>query len=355
MNALSQTAAFEIPCKILPQCDLIHVFDLVGPLWENFREQQIFITGGTGFFGKWLLETLLYANEQLDLGCRIVVLSRNPMVFAENNPHLSDPAIVSFVTGDVRDFIYPEGPFKFVIHAATDVVADTTSIDLFCSCVDGTKRVLDFARQAGCSHFLLVSSGAVYGRQPGHLAAIPESYTGAPDPLNTKSAYGEGKHCAEWLANAYGEEYRFGVKVARCFAFVGPHLPLDKHFAIGNFILDALTDKEMVIQGDGTPCRSYLYAADLAVWLWSILLRAPAGTAYNVGGDEAISIAEVAQRVKQLAGSDKEITIVTPRDSLKQVERYVPDVQKAEHELGLKTWIPLGEAIHRTLEWSKSV
>lgn len=353
MTPLSLTAGCATHCKKLPQGDLIHVLDKIGPLWENFRGQRVFITGGTGFFGKWLLESLLFANERLDLGCLITVLSRNPKGFAEGNPHLSDPAIVSFVAGDMCDFVYPEGPFKFVIHAATDVAADTTAIDLFCSCLDGTRRVLEFARHTGCSNFLLVSSGAVYGRQPEDLVAIQESFTGAPDTLKTKSAYGEGKRCAEWLANAYGEEYRFGVKVARCFAFVGPHLPLDKHFAIGNFISDLLSDSAIVIQGDGTAYRSYLYAADLAIWLWTILLRAPDGVAYNVGGDEAITIAGLAQRITQIAGSHNEIKIMNLPDPLKAADRYVPDVQKAEHELGLKTWVSLDEAIYRTLQWIK--
>lgn len=346
-----QTAARTIPCKKLPEDDLIHVFDAVGPLLEDFRGQWIFITGGTGFFGKWLLETLLYANQRLDLGCHITVLSRNAVAFAENYPHLSDPSIVNFVTGDVQDFVYPDGQYKFVIHAATDVVAPTNAVDLFSSCIDGSKRVLDFARQAGCTDFLLVSSGAVYGRQPEDLDAIPENYTGAPDPLNTRSAYGEGKRCSEWLAHAYGELYGFNVKIARCFAFVGPYLPLDKHFAIGNFIRDALTDSEIVIQGDGTAFRSYLYAADLAIWLWTILLRAPDGVAYNVGGDEAITIADLAQLVTQLAGSDKKIRVMTSTDLLKATERYLPDVQKAGQDLGLKTLIPLNEAIHRTMQW----
>jgi len=353
MTASSQTADGAIACKKLPHADLGHVFDKVGALWESFRGERVFISGGTGFFGKWLLETLLDANQRLDLGCRVTVLSRRPADFATCHPHLSDPSVVTLVTGDVRDFAYPEGRYKFVIHAATDVAADSAAIDLFCSCLDGTRRVLDFARQAGCDDFLLVSSGAVYGRQPEQLAAIPESYPGAPDPLDPKSAYGEGKRCSEWLASAYGEQHRFRVKIARCFAFVGPHLPLDGHFAIGNFIRDAVSGSPIVIQGDGTPYRSYLYAADLAVWLWTILLRAPGAAAYNVGGAEAITIAELGLRVSRIAGSSKAVTVMTPCLPSKAAERYVPDVQKAEHGLGLKTWIPLDEAIHRTVQWLK--
>jgi len=355
MSIPSQTAACAIPCKKLLQDDLIHVFDKVGHLWENFRGERLFITGGTGFFGKWLLETLLYANQQLDLGCRVTVLSRNPVAFAVSNPHLSDPALVSFVTGDVRDFVFPEGRYKYVIHASTDVVAPTDAVDLFSSCVDGTRRVLDFARQARCTDFLLVSSGAVYGRQPDDMETIPETYAGAPDIRNIRSAYGEGKRCSEWLTNAYGELYAFNVKIARCFAFVGPHLPLDKHFAIGNFIFDTLADKEIVIQGDGTAYRSYLYAADLAVWLWTILIRGVAGVVYNVGGDEAISIAGLAQRVTQLAGSHHEVKVMTPHDPANKPDRYIPDVNKAALDLGLTCEISLDEAIHRTLQWNRGL
>lgn len=352
MSTLFQTAAANSGKK-LPLDDLEHVCNKISTLWDNFRGQQIFITGGTGFFGKWLLETLLYANGKLDLGCRITVLSRNPQHFIENTPHLCEPSLVSFVTGDVCDFIFPDGQFKFVIHAATDVVAPTDAVDLFTCCVDGTRRVLDFAHQAGCTDFLLISSGAVYGRQPDYMEAIPETYMGAPDPLNSRSAYGEGKRCSEWLAHAYGEFYGCNVKIARCFAFVGPYLPLDKHFAIGNFIHDALSNNEIVLQGDGTAYRSYLYAADLAVWLWTILLRGPAGSAYNVGGDEAITIADLAERVNTIAGSRNKIKIMSRLDPDKKPDRYVPDVKKAELNLGLTCEIRLDDAIEKTLQWNR--
>ncbi len=352
MSVSFQSADCVIPDKKLPLGDLVHVFDTLGTLWENFREQRVFITGGTGFFGKWLLETLLYADQRLDLNCQITVLSRNPKKFTENNPHFSNLAHVSFVTGDVRDFIYPAGPYEFIIHAATDVINPTKAINLFFSCMDGTKRVLDFASQAECSNFLLVSSGAIYGRQPDEMETIPETYMGAPDILNVKSAYGEGKRCSEWLANAYGKEHQFAVKVARCFAFVGPHLPFDEHFAIGNFIRDALADKEIIIQGDGTPYRSYLYTADLAIWLWTILLCGRAGAAYNVGGDEAITIADLARRVNKIAASKKGVRVVIPVGPAKEADRYIPDISKATLDLGLTCRINLNEAIRRTILWA---
>jgi dTDP-glucose 4,6-dehydratase len=201
---------------------------------------------------------------------------------------------------------------------------------------------------------LAASSGAVYGRQPPELTHIPETYAGAPDPLDPASAYGEGKRLAEHLCALYHHRHGIDTKIARCFAFVGPHLPLDAHFAIGNFIRDALAGGPVRVSGDGTPCRSYLYAADLAVWLWTILFRAPACRPYNIGSGESVTILEAARAVAESAGLPPSAVTVARSPSAAPPQRYVPDVSRAETELGLRAWTPLGEAVARTLRFHQT-
>lgn len=338
----------------LPEADLVHAFDAIGKSgWQALAHRRLFVTGGTGFVGKWLLATLIDADRRLALGCRVTVLSRDPDAFTVAAPHLARAPRVDIVRGDVRDFEFPAGRFDVVIHAATDVIAQNTPSGTFATCVEGTRRVLDFAVHVGATNFLLVSSGAIYGRQPPGISRVPETHAGAPDPLLQASAYGEGKRVSEWLTCARATESGLRVTIARCFAFVGPYLPLDKQFAIGNFLRAAMAGEEIVIQGDGTPYRSYLHAADMAAWIWAVLLRGQPGAAYNVGGEEALSIADLGQRVVRILGSTSKVHTLKRATADCEPERYVPDVSRARTELDLPAPIPLDEALLRTARWHR--
>jgi dTDP-glucose 4,6-dehydratase len=219
--------------------------------------------------------------------------------------------------------------------------------------VDGTRRVLDFAASSGARQLLLTSSGAVYGPQPPDCERLSENQTIAPSPENVDTAYGQGKRAAEFLCCAAHAETGLEAKIARCFAFVGPYLPLDSGFAIGNFIRDALDGDVIAVTGDGTPRRSYLYAADLALWLWTILLRGRPASPYNVGSERDVSIAELAHIVAQaVSGSGVEIAQEPKPGAV--AARYVPDTSRAAGELGLHTTVSLEEAIRRTVAWHRT-
>jgi dTDP-glucose 4,6-dehydratase len=141
------------------------------------------------------------------------------------------------------------------------------------------------------------------------------------------------------------------IKIARCFAFVGPHLPLDTHFAIGNFIADVLAGRPIRINGDGTPMRSYLYASDLAIWLWTMLFQSPHLIAVNVGSDRDLSILELARAVVQSLDASIDIHVAKEVIPGAGVARYVPSVDRARRLLGLKETVDLQDAIRRTAAW----
>ena len=339
------------PFPPLPLADLEHVLAHTRGLWEELRGQSLFITGGTGFFGHWLLESFTHANDVLGLNARATVLSRNPAAFARKSPHLAARPYLRWLAGDVRDFAFPPGAFSYVIHAGTTSGGPVEPLEMFDTIVHGTRRVLDFAATHGTRKFLFISSGAVYGKQPPELTHIPEDYAGAPDPLDPASAYGEGKRAAELLCSLISRKHGFEAKIARCFAFVGPHLPLDAHFAVGNFIRDALRGGPIHVNGDGFPQRSYLYAADLAVWIWICLFAGAAGRSYNVGSDEAISIAELANVVAALHYPAPPVVVAQVAELNHLPAHYVPDTGRAAGELGLRVRVPLAEALTRTLNW----
>jgi len=333
----------------LPKEDLEHVLAHTRPHWEHLRGGRIFVTGATGFFGIWLLESFAFANRSLDLGAKLVGLSRKQEAFYEKAPHLAQESSIALHRGDVRDFDFPQGSFTHVIHAGTTSSAPVQPSEMLDTIVRGTKRTLEFAVAAGAKRFLFVSSGSVYGKQPSNITHLSESYRGAPNPMDPNSAYGEGKRVGELLCAMAHKEHGLETAIARCFAFVGPHLPLDAHFAIGNFIRNAIKGGCIKVK-DGTPCRSYLYAADLAIWLWTILFKGQACHPYNVGSDQEITISDLAQTVASTLGG----SVASSTSALKfssPATRYVPDVSRIEKELGLAPAIKLSDSLQRVAVW----
>lgn len=332
--------------------DLDHILEHTRDLWPSLRNASILITGGTAFVGTWLLESLTYANDRLNLGVKATVITRSPEAFASKAPHLASHCALQLVEADACSFPFPEGEYPFIIHAATERYFNAVPeypLSTFDRDIKATRRVLEFARTHGTRRLLLTSSGAVYGKQPSDLTHIPEDYAGAPSTMDRQSPYGQAKRISEWMCAMYAAQYGFAALIGRLFTFVGPHLPLDANFAVGNFIRDAMNGGPIRLAGDGTPYRSYLYAADLAIWLWTILIKGESCRPYNVGSGEEISIADLAKTVAANTRPDVRIEIAgTPVPGAAAL-RYVPSVERAEKELGLRPLIGLGEGVRRTV------
>ena len=294
---------------------------------------RLLITGGTGFFGKSMLDYRLRHPEWPWAKAEWVILSRSPESFREAHPVLASQLGVSFVAGDVRDFAFPEGRFDAIVHAATSAVTTLSDDEMTSVIVDGARHVAEFAKASGCRKVLFTSSGAVYGPRT--------SPASEDDECRPATAYGKGKLEAEKILIESGLD----AKIARCFAFVGPHLNRGIHYAVGNFIQNGLDGKPIVINGDGTPLRSYLYADDLVEWLFAILERGESGRAYNVGSDRALSIRQLAEAVRGVLGSRSEIAVHGKLQPGEKPSVYVPSIDRARSELSLEVKVGLEDAI----------
>jgi nucleoside-diphosphate-sugar epimerase len=337
--------------KPLDRQDLDHVLQHAAGALASLRSARLFLTGGTGFFGHWLLEPLLHANRELQLGLHATVLTRNASRFRARSPHIAADAAITLVEGDIASFRFPIAPFSHILHAATDSggqQGQQTPYTLARSIVGGTQRVLEFAGECGASRLLYVSSGAVYGRAT-TLLKTPETFLSAPDPLALGSSYDEAKRMSETLCVAFADQSALQPVLARCFAFVGPHLPLDAHFAIGNFLRAAMRHEPIVIHSDGTARRSWLYMA--AAWLITLLVRGQPRRAYNVGSDHGMSIAEAARLTAATLQPGTEVRVEGIVDLDRPLNSYVPAIDRARSELGLDVWVPLEEALRRTAAW----
>ncbi|TCC96245.1 NAD-dependent epimerase/dehydratase family protein [Pedobacter hiemivivus] len=336
--------------------DLDSILKHTAKCWESAKNKTFFITGGTGFFGIWLQMSFIFINRKLNLNSKVIILTRNKTEFLKKYPWLHEYPEMSFLEGDITEFEFIDDHIDYIIHAATEASVKLNieePLTMFKTVVNGTKRALDFARLKNVKSFLLTSSGAVYGKQTSDMANISEDYLGAPSPSLASSMYGEGKRMAEVLCSVYSENYNIPVKVARCYAFIGPFLPLDSHFAAGNFIRNVLRGEDILIEGDGTPLRSYMYAADLVAWLWTILFEGEINRPYNVGSDESISIHELATLIAKNDDSDNVgIYIKTPRSNEISL-KYVPNVDRATTELDLRIINSIGVAIKKTIDFNR--
>ena len=315
---------------------------------------NLLITGGTGFFGKSILRYLAFSNQKPSCSdVSITLLSRHPEKFICEYGYLLERLNATVQYGDIlqRESLPWEKNFSHVLHAAADssLGPSLDSMSRYDQIVSGTRNILDLALNTKAKRFLLTSSGAVYGAQPQDLIAIPEGYLGMPDPLDAINAYGVAKRTAEHLCALYYKKFGLNFSIARCFAFVGQDLPLDIHFAIGNFISDALKNSSIEVKGDGSPLRTYLNQNDLAEWLIKILLDGRPGEAYNVGSDEKISIRDLAYLVRDIIAPHKKVSIIgTP--SLEIRNRYVPDISKVRAEFNLQVKISLRDSIAQVQE-----
>ena len=345
----------KINCNYNLTSDFEHITSSCDHIFQELNNSHIFLTGGTGFIGTWILESIKHANVNMNLNIKVSILTRDSKLFKTKLPDLGNYDKYDFVDGDIVNFKYPEKKYDYIIHGATDASAELNEKHpdkMFSTIVDGTNHILKMSKKIKVKKFLYMSSGAVYGNQPVNMSKIEESWFGSVNFVDTKSAYAEGKRSAEMLCSIYNKKHNIDISIARIFALLGPYLTLGIHFAAGNFILDAINKKKVIVKGNGLPVRSYLYPTDLVIFLFNLLIKKESHiNPYNIGSDDAISIKDLAKKISTLIGNG-EYEVMSHNDKGWNLGRYVPNTDKFSKDFNLDRNVSLDEAIIRTAKWN---
>lgn len=331
------------------QSDLNSISEFNPSFWMELKNKSLFGTGCTGFIGAWFIYSFIHLNKKHQLNATFTILTRNRNKLLEKYPELETEKSISIVEGDITDFKFPDGKFDYVIHGATEVASfqagDASSL------IDvsylGTKRLIEFCKTRKVERVLFLSSGAAYGDLPQGLDKFSEDFKTGPVTNSAKSSYGEGKRLGEMLLF---NEKAFSTVAARIFATCGAFLPMDSEYAFASFLKDCLKGQKIEIKGNGKSTRSYLYARDLILQLWTLLLKGTENEIYNVGSEIEVSIAELAQEFAKTLNPKVEVKVLGTDSAY---SRYVPLTNKIKKQFDFPSEVPLQEAILKTAEFYK--
>ena len=324
---------------------------------EHLVNSNVVITGASGFIGTWLALSWASARKEFQGGGKLLLTSRSPHSVLEQVLKIDEKCPAHIISSDIKNFTIPDEFHKgHIIHAATPASASLNSDDpytMFNVIIEGQERILAEALRTS-SRLLFLSSGAVYGNQPLDLEKLSEECTFDRHEGGKISAYHDGKRAAEMQCDIATLRWGTDVVTARLFAFIAPFLPFGTHFAVGNFMQDALQGSQIVIKSGGGSVRSYQYGTDLCSSLWALLVRGTKGEKYNVGSDAAVSIKELAQSVARNVNPSAEV-VITGTDTHENTTRYLPSINKITRELNVRNNVDLEQAIKRTASWWKQL
>jgi len=332
----------------LAHSDLDEILSGVGQDWNKFTGSHLVVLGGTGFVGSWLVSALLHANKSLDLDLRLTVPTRNVnAAYVKLRLDGEDP--IDLVEADIREFSPSVfGRADYYLHAATPSVKSTGAANQSLvteATLGGASRLLTYISEGNSlPSFLHTSSGIVYGSQPLDLEKLQELEV-VTEPEISKS-YAHAKWEAENLVRSATENGKIRGSNPRLFAFFGPHLALDEHFAIGNFMSDAMSGKKIQVQGNPNTVRSYLYPTDLTIWLIKLLAEPNIG-AMNFGSEHPVTMMELAQTITTLT-SGQGIDFLNPAID---ASRYVPSTRNTQEVLNVTQRVSLTDGLERWIKW----
>ena len=329
----------------------------VGGSVEELRNQSILVTGGTGFMGKWLTESIVYLNTSHDYKIKLYPLARNTEAFRTGVPHLSKHKFVYLISHDVRTVNDLPDDITYVIHAAGSPDSRehaTQPLKVIDTIIKGTTNVLEACwRLQDLKKFIYISSNNVYGQVASSESGIAENEMGYLDCTSFSSVYAEAKRLSETVCAAFKNQQRLPIIIIRPFTFIGPYQSLEKPWAANNFMRDALLGGPIRILGNENTVRSYLYGSDMAMWLLKILSAGKVNATYNIGGTEAVSLRDLAKKIAGNFTQRVEVQVKSSKAFSSTPSVSVPDLTHIQKDCGVTLQINLDEAIRKTIDFNE--
>jgi UDP-glucuronate decarboxylase len=340
--------------------DVDAIIDDLGARTKAFDGASILVTGGLGFLGSYIIDTLARLNEgNLSNKCRIICMDNECVSDRSGVAHLANRKDIEFVKHDITKSFTLKGHVDYIFHAASIASPQfyqkypLETIDVN---VGGTRRILELARERRTSSVLLFSTSEIYGDPHDDQVPTSEEYVGRVSCVGPRACYDESKRLAETLSLVYFSRYEVPVNITRTFNVFGPRLKLSDGRVVSNFFRCALANQPLVVY-DEVSTRSFCYISDNIRAQFLVLLSGLKGQIYNVGNNkEEITMRQLAERITPFFGDTLNIMNNVPKDHVYLIDnpkRRCPQISKIEKKLG---WVPkysLDQGLRRAYLWYK--
>ena len=335
--------------------DIKSIANELEEFYDELEGKTVLIAGGKGFLGTYFTSVLTKINEILSKPMKIIVLDS---LITSKDKKDSINQNIEFLEQDISKSFEIGDNIDYIIHAAS-IASPPTYRKFPIKTVDvnyqGTKNLLEIAKEKKVRSMLLLSSSEIYGDP--EIFPTPESYVGKVSCTGPRACYDESKRLAETISILYFQQYKIPIKIARPFNVYGPYLNLDDGRIIPDFMNNAINKSQIIIHSDGSPTRSFCYVSDAIGGFFKLLLSKHDGIICNVGNDEEVSVKNVADTIKKIIAKPISIKIIEsddPNYTKDNPQRRCPDLSLIKKTVNYIPKIDLEEGLKRVYKWYRS-
>lgn len=334
----------------LPEEDLGLIAARVESLWP--RRKRFLISGGTGFMGRWLVESIFKLESQLKTENEFFIISRRSREIIFQEIPILKNSCFTMIQSNLQDFTKVEGTIHYVIDAASDVAltkAGQSQQINFSNSMEGTKNLLRIAVEKQVEKYLYVSSGGVYANSNG--PQVESNFNPSKDSSGLVQNYNDAKRAAEGLVIKVAGETGLVAQIVRCFSFVGPYV--SSQMAVIQFLQSVIRKKSIELSSPSA-IRSYMHPVDMCVGLFQILLTPAKSIVFNLGSSQPVRLDRLIAEIGKATGTQPEVKLCESFTRSLAGQCYYPNTELIEKELKFQMQIQLPEALKKTWQFYKN-